>query len=345
MFGSKIINKAKASVKNTVKSVCDVIQNFPSWYKGKILECINYFADIKYKVNNLRETNFNLGLEHIYKNNLNDAILRFKLVDKYFAPGDHRANYWLGWVYFLKNNYEKSLFHLQKSFEADEIRLAEFLRNEKNLSEIPMPIWRQYKNLTAKIYANKFYANNKLYLPYSFASITMNNITDLPDNYRILELGSNTGLVGYEIRKRFPDNFTFIGTENSELMSQFAKAPYVDKNIYDQLLEISIDDFIARQSGSYDVIVSFDSLNFTKNLARYFKAIYAMVGNSGYFSFCLPIDKATHLSLKNKEFVFSTKDIQNSLAETSFTILHTEKLDLDKNGKYYMVVCKKNSLA
>jgi tRNA1(Val) A37 N6-methylase TrmN6 len=342
MFGSKIIYKAFSSIQDTIKSAYDVIRNFPSWYMGKILEFINYFAEVKYKVNNLRETNFNLGIDHIYKNNLNDAILRLKLVDKFFAPSDHQANYWLGWVYFLKNNYEKSLFHLQKSFEADEVKLREFLQNYKNLSEMPMPIWRQYKNLTAKYYANKFRASSKIYLPYSFASITMNKITDLPDNYRILELGSNTGLVGYEVKKRFPDSFTFTATENSELMSKFAELPYVNMNIYDQLLNTSIVDFIAQSSAMYDVIISFDSLAFTKDLAKYFKIIYAMVNNSGYFSFCLPIDQVTHLSLKSKEFIFSIEDIQNSLAETNFTILHMEKLDLEKNGKYYMVVCRKS---
>ncbi|BFD46255.1 MAG: methyltransferase domain-containing protein [Rickettsia endosymbiont of Sergentomyia squamirostris] len=339
MFGSKIIRNSYGSIKDKIKLYYNYSKNFPSWYREKIFTSINYFVDVKYKVTHLKETNFNLGIEHLYKNNLNDAILRLKLVDKILSPNDHQANYWLGWTYFLKNNYEKALYHLQRAFEADQIKLASFLQNYNNLLEIPPQIWHQYKNLTAEYYGNKFRSNNKLYLPYSFVSTAMNNITDLPDNYHILELGSNIGLVGYEVKKRFPNGFTFTGVESSEIMNKLVT---VYGNIYDQLLEISISDFIKHDSNKYDVVLSFNSLAFTKNLLDYFNSIYSIVNVLGYFAFCLPIDNVTNLSLKRKEFIFTIADIKKTLGQTKFTILNSEELALEKNDKYYMVICKKN---
>ncbi len=338
MFGSKIIRNSYGSIKDKIKSCYHSCQNFPSWYMGKIFTFINYFADIKYKVMHLKETNFKLGIEHLYNNNLNDAILRFKLVDTFSSTPDHQVNYWLGWTYFLKNNYEKALYHLQKAFEADQVKLASFLQTYNSLPEIPQQIWHQYRNFAAEYYNNKFCNNNQLYLPHNFVSRIMSNITDLPDNYHILELGSNTGLVGGEIKKRFPDSFTFTGVENSEIMNASA----LHMNIYDHVLEVSIPDFIKQNSNKYDVILSFCTLSFTKNLSDYFNNIYSIVDKLGYFAFCLPINNVTNLSLKRKEFVFAITDIKKALSKTKFTILSSEELVIEKNDKYYMVICKKN---
>ncbi len=342
MFGSKIISGTFSSVKDKIKSYCYFIRHFPSWYKSKIVECVNYVVDVKYKVTHLQETNFKLGIEHLYKNNLNDAILRFKLIDKFFAPNDHQANYWLGWVYFLKSNRKKALYHLQKSFEADQVKLGSFLQNYENSSEIPTAIWHQYKNLIAGYYTNKFHNSNIVHLPYSFVNKVMSEMTNIADNYSILELGSNTGLIGFEVRKRFPDNFTFTGVEDSEMMNKLIKIYYANMKIYDQLLEISISDFIRQNSNKYDVVLSFCALSFTKNLAEYFDAIYSMLNKLGYFAFCLPIDAVTSFSLKRREFIVTIADIKKAVDQTKFIILSTGQLDLEKNGKYYIVVCRKD---
>ncbi|MCC8399582.1 MAG: methyltransferase domain-containing protein [Rickettsia endosymbiont of Platyusa sonomae] len=325
-----------------MKSCYHFCKNFPSWYMEKIFTFINYFTDVKYKVTHLKETNLKLGIEHLYKNNLNDAILRFKLVDKFFSNSDQanscQVNYWLGWTYFLKNNYQKALYHLQKASEFDQVKLGAFLQNYNNLSDISPQIWHQYRNLTAEYYNNKFCSNKQLYLPHNFVSRIMSGITDLPDNYRILELGSNTGLVGAEVKKRFPDSFAFTGVESSEAMNVFA----LNMNIYDNILEVSIPEFIKQHSNKYDVILSFNALSFTKNLSTYFNDIYSIVDKLGYFAFCLPINNVTNLSLKRKEFIFAITDIKEALSQTKFTVLSSEELVIEKNDKYYMVVCKKN---
>ena len=163
----------------------------------------------------------------------------------------------------------------------------------------------------------------------------------LPDHYSILELGSNTGLIGYEVKKRFPDQFTYTGVENSKIMNEVVTSNYSNTTIYDQLLEISIADFMKNNSNNYNIILSFCGLSFTNNLSSYFKSIYSITKNSGYFAFCLPVDQVNTLSLNRKEFIFTVADITHALAKTKFTILSTEELELEKNSKYYMVVCKK----
>lgn len=341
MFILKPVNKVSNAIKCKTKSYYELILKFPTWYKEKILELINYFVETKYKITHLKETNFVLGIDHLYRNNLNDAILRLTMVEKFFAPGDYQANYWLGWTYFLKNNYTKASYHLQRAMQADDTHLGDFLRNYSQLSEIPPKIDCQYRNMIATYYENRFLNNNKLDIPYSFVNSIIKQITDLPDHYNILELGSNVGLVGYEVKKRFPDEFTYTGVENSRIMNEIVISSYSNRPIYDQLLESSIADFMQSNSNKYDIILSFCGLSFTKNLSSYFKSIYSTTEKSGYFAFCLPIDQASILSLKRKEFIFTIADIVNALEQTNFNILSTEILEIEKNSKYYMVVCKK----
>ncbi|MEG8230918.1 tetratricopeptide repeat protein, partial [Candidatus Rickettsia tasmanensis] len=180
----------------------------------------------KYKFSHLAETNYQLGLDHLYRGNLNDALLRFKLVDKFFNPNDSKVYYQLGWVYFLKNNYRQAIEYLEKSNEKYKPIFINFLKNYKDITEIPQEICGKYRDLTAQYYPTIFNNDKNIHLLYRFVNEALKQISDLPDNYSILELGSNIGLVGYEIQKRFPESFTLTGVEVSALMNELQETYY-----------------------------------------------------------------------------------------------------------------------
>jgi len=341
MFGSKMISKLFSSIIYKIKFLYYCIKNLPSLVKLSISEFREYCVNFKYKLSHLKETNFQLGIEHLYKGNLNDAIFRLQLVDKFIAPNHPPANYWLGWAYFLKNNYKKAELHLQKSLEADKVGLQDFLLNYKNYREIPEPIWQLYRDLTANQYSNNLRNENNIHLPYSFIRNVLDKITSLPDSYNILELGSNTALVGYEVQKRFPNGFTFIGIESSIIMNGLVDIYYPSIKIYDQLLTISVKDFIVQNQDKFDVILSLCGLSFTNDLITYFQDIYSKLNDNGYFAFSLPLGDNTELSLKRKEFIFKLEDIVGALKSTNFTVLDFSELELEKDKKYCIVMCKK----
>lgn len=341
MFGSKKITKLFSSIIHTIKFSYYCVTNLPSLLRLSISEFKEYYNDFKYRLGHLKETNFQLGISHLYKGNLNDGIFRLWLIDKFFAKNDPQANYWLGWAYFLKNNYKKAEIHLKKSFEADQTGLQAFLQNYKNYQEIPQPIWQLYRDLTAHLYSNNLRNKNNIHLPYSFVVNILNKITSLPDIYNIVELGSNTALVGYEVQKRFPDGFTFIGTESSSIMNKLVKIYYPNLKIYDQLLTISVKDFIIQNQDKFDVVLSLCGLSFTKDLTTYFQDIYSKLNNDGYFAFSLALSANTELSLKRKEFVFKLQDIVSALKSANFIALDFRELELEKDNKYCIVVCKK----
>ncbi|WP_395476812.1 methyltransferase domain-containing protein [Rickettsia endosymbiont of Pantilius tunicatus] len=333
-----------SKIKDKIKHFCLTIINIPNFIKNKILEFKKYLNDCKYKMNHLSETNYELGLEHLYRGNLNDALLRFKLVDNFFSPNDSRVYYQLGWTYFLKNDYPKAIKYLEKSNEKYKTIFINFLKNYKNATEIPVEIWVKYRDLTAKNYPSIFNNDKNIHLPYRFINESLKQITDLPDDYSILELGSNIGLVGYELEKRFPESFTLTAVEISNLMNDIQEEYYANLKIYDQIYNVSISEFLKQNSNKFDIILSFCGLTFTKDLSAYFNVIYSSLNKDGYFSLCLPTNPNTHFSVKRKEFIFNLNEINNFLQKNNFVILTSEEIILAENNKYGIIVCKKLSV-
>ncbi|AFB28441.1 methyltransferase domain-containing protein [Rickettsia rickettsii] len=330
-------------IKDKIKHYCLTIINVPNFIKNKILEFKNYISDCKYKLSHLTETNYQLGLDHLYRGNLNDALLRFKLVDKFFNPNDSKVYSQLGWVYFLKNNYRQAIEYLEKSNEKYKPIFINFLKNYKDITEIPQEICGKYRDLTAQYYPTIFNNDKNIHLPYRFVNEALKQISDLPDNYSILELGSNIGLVGYEIQKRFPERFTLTGVEVSALMNKLQETYYPNTKIYDQIYNIAIDEFLKQNSNKFDIIFSFCGLSFTNNLIEYFNLIYSSLNTQGYFALCLPNATKTQFSVKRKEFIFNLNEINNFLQKNNFTILTSEEIILAENNKYSIIVCKKTA--
>ncbi|WPX96550.1 Putative tetratricopeptide repeat-containing protein [Candidatus Bandiella woodruffii] len=69
----------------------------------------NFIHETKKKLDNLSKTNFDLGLYHFNKGNINDAIFRFKIL-KRFDDKYEDLDYLLGRCYFEKSKYDKAKF-------------------------------------------------------------------------------------------------------------------------------------------------------------------------------------------------------------------------------------------
>lgn len=343
MLGSNIIYDIYISCKKGIMSVYNFVKDLPNWYRNKIIEFKDYLIDLKYKLNNLASINIELGIYHLCKNHLNDAIIRFKLVDRFFRPGDTVANYWLGWCYFLKNNYESSIKHLEKAKEQDQVELQRFLKNHLEYSknspnEIPAEIWSLYRDLTAENYIDK-YNHKTINLPYNLVQAALSTITDLPDNYTVLELGSNVGIVGYEIRKRFPDGLSLTGFESSAKMIELTQ--FIFPDVYDHLAIVATNNLHKQTTNKFDIILSFNGFSFTNNLGTLFDSAYLLLHQKGYLAFCLPVSDDTILSLKHKHFSYKPDDIKKYLTKSGFSEINYSEFTLGINNKYSIVACKK----
>lgn len=99
----------------------------------KIDAAQNEFFSIKDKCGNLKETNYKLGLKHLEKGNLSEAIFRFRITKK-FWPQCFDAYYQLAYSLTLKKKYReanevlKELLLKDSSYNAKAQELLEHLK-------------------------------------------------------------------------------------------------------------------------------------------------------------------------------------------------------------------------
>jgi tetratricopeptide (TPR) repeat protein len=124
MFGrifKKLIGKSEKKETGGEKLAVTLRQKsgkFSDFLGEKFQAIQNEFYTIRAKCENLRETNYNLGLKHLEKGNLSDAIFRFRFIKK-FWPDLLDARYQLAYCLVLK----------KKPFEAKKILEELFAQN------------------------------------------------------------------------------------------------------------------------------------------------------------------------------------------------------------------------
>lgn len=82
------------------ESLMEKSQELYEGFFKKAEEVKEELISMKYKYDNLLETNYNLGLTHIENGNISDAIFRFRFIRK-FWPNFHEALYQLAYCLIL----------------------------------------------------------------------------------------------------------------------------------------------------------------------------------------------------------------------------------------------------
>lgn len=341
MLGSKTMGAAYSKTKSSVRAFAAFIINLPRWTCTKIQEAGDYLALVKSKMKNFYKTNLDLGLYHLRLGNLNDAIMRLKIVDKFIAPHDSEANYWLGWAYFLKNNHSKALYHLQISHEKDADILKNFIKNYNSAIEIPRKIWKDYKDLTTHIEmqkAGEYVAN----LPQEFVQNLFETMQELPKECSMLDLGCSSGFIGAIIDRKLQKNYHLTGVDDREEMLENARRLREDKRcVYDELKCSSIEEFLQANGIKFDIVISFNTLNFSRNLEHYFKQIYGAIKAKGYFALMLLAGDETGWHPLKSEFIYSETDIAKQLKLAEFDLIGIKEWKLKGITRYITFICKK----
>jgi predicted TPR repeat methyltransferase len=252
------------------------------------------------------------------------------------------SNYWMGWTYFLKNNIAKSLEYLEKSDNIDAINLKQFLYKYNEYTLIPNNIWSIYRDIISPKYNSKF-LDKSINLPNQFVKLISKNIINLPKHYKILEIGSNIGMIGEYLPKYFLDSYDVEAIESSKIMCESLTLDSSLNVIYNKLSNIDLNNFLNSNKNKYDVIISFSSLCFTSNIETYICEIYKIINDNQYFAICLPIhdDDSVNINISTNEFNFNEGYLLDILTTNYFNIIISKKITLENNQKYCMIIARK----
>lgn len=333
-------NNIFSAIKNTTKSFVSVICGLPTFIKNQIQRLKNEFVSLREKLKNVADSNMKLGIYHLRSGNYRDAIFRFKLVEKYLDPNNKLACYWLGWVYFLKQDYKNSIIHLIKAGSEDDINLLQFVKSIDNVQYVPAQIHALYRDIRASNFIDKI-RSDTYDIPKMLVLELNEVITSLPEEYNILELGSNVGLLGYEISKRMQESFYLTATEVSAEMIDLQTASYPDQEIYDKVLQMPVDEYLLKTKQKYDVICSLDGFAFTLDVKTIFQNVFSLLNDGGYFAFAVRNSKNNNFSNKLLEFSYNNTQLFNSLRATGFEVLSSKEFNLEIKNNYSIFVCKK----
>jgi len=116
--GSPQEKKIEEDKPSLVEKIHQKVEGIIGFINLKTKETIDEFGDVKAKVSNLLETNYNLGLKHLDKGNISDAVFRFRFVKKF-------------WPEYLDAHYQLaySLALNKKPYEAKKILTELLLKN------------------------------------------------------------------------------------------------------------------------------------------------------------------------------------------------------------------------
>lgn len=112
----KLLGKSdkKETVSDSIaKGIQEKSAKFAGFMERKFQQVYEEFFTIKNRLQNLRETNYKLGLKHLENGNLKDAIFRFRFINK-FWPDLLDAYYQLAYCLVLDNKPVEAKSVLQK---------------------------------------------------------------------------------------------------------------------------------------------------------------------------------------------------------------------------------------
>ena len=104
LFG---ISKKDVDLEKTRTAFHEKSKAFFAFLENGFGAFLKEITDVREKTKNLRETNYKIGLVHLEKGNLTDAIFRFRFIKK-FWPDLFDAYYQLAYCLVLDKKYSKA---------------------------------------------------------------------------------------------------------------------------------------------------------------------------------------------------------------------------------------------
>lgn len=218
------------------------------------------------KSRDLAKTNFELGKFHFYKHNLNDAIMRFKIV-KMLNPKICDLNYFLARCYEVKRDKDHALDLYVQILQSEPKNTRANFRysylSGKKIDFIPLEIMEENADYAAHNY-NVDHKEESAALKELINELVSYCHTDGEQKVffeKILDLGCNTGICGELLTGRFHyKEMALISI--SERMLDIASALAQDNTgIYTSLVRGDLNKFLNDDQNKYGLIIASNALS------------------------------------------------------------------------------------
>ena len=305
-------------------------------------------GSIIHRMKNLKQSNMELVFYHFRNGNINDAILRLKLL-MFFDRDNSFLNYHLGKCYFEKLSFKKAEENFQKylasdkpEFSAETEYYMKIINNRaEEINEIPIKVVEENFNRAAKDY-NRIFNFKRSDIPQRYLYNVVNsyiNEKEKLSNQKALDLGCGTGVIGHLLfGSKTASSIT--GVDVSSEMLKYAEQLDVEEiRSYSNLEHSNLKDFFEKvkkdkKHQKYDIIIASNLITYFADLNYLFDNIFRVMNDTGIAVFSFRNLKSSEE--KKKEYIkFSVQNEQFYYApEYVMKVAKKHKLSVSKEENF-----------
>ncbi|MFA6038368.1 MAG: tetratricopeptide repeat protein [Legionellales bacterium] len=266
----------------------------------------------------LVEAHYHRGVIAMQQGNIERAILEMQ--ETLDRQTDHfAANYNLAILYKMQHHYKLAVFYLKKAQALEPANESiRFLLAAFEQQKTPLIAPKTFVQELFNHYADTYDQHMEQVLHYKTPAQLHELLNPyrhlLPQNPKILDLGCGTGLVG----QYFQDlNAAFIGVDLADEMLTQAK----QKNIYQELMNADILEYLKTTQEKFDLIIASDVLNYFGDLNPIFTACKRVLNPKGLLLFSIELTDQQDYFLHAHARFSHQSDYIKTIMQESFELL------------------------
>ena len=303
------------------------------------------------KARDLVQNNYDLGIQHLNRGNLNDAVMRFKLV-VWLDPSHAGAWYNLGRAYLGEDKRSLAVPALKKAQklkpgdEETAYMLAIAMDDTAQAADLPKRIppamalsyfESQAQDYSAEQLARQYQGHTLL-----VAAVRARLVEGRVD-HNVLDLGVGTGLLGPGLRD-ISASITGVDFSQKMLDQAMQVKDAQGKKTYDALIRRDAHEFLAEASGdAYDVVVAATVFSYLGDLRDIFQHIARVLKKGGTFAFTADMMDGPEFRFDTREgrFHYSKGYLQSLAAANGLKEVSIEPAEVYPDQKMWLCVFTK----
>lgn len=263
---------------------------------------------------------FNLGVIYTQQGLMDSAIQYYQRAIQ-ADPDFFDAHNNLGVAFLAKQHVGFALNHFKealrlKPYDAAIQYSVQMLSKDQRLLAAPIDYIKNLFNFYANHYEPHLLKSLDYQVPtFLFRAVSDSKKLPLAPTWDILDLGCGTGLCAPAWK---PFAKTLVGVDLSERMLEIAR----QKNLYDTLVENTIDTFLSTQQATFDVILAGDVLVYMGDLEKLFVLVQQALKPHGLFVFNTEISEHEPFMMNQSGRFSHQKSYLDQLTEQNhFTLI------------------------
>ncbi|SRR5579883_44204 len=288
--------------------------------KGNLNDAkLHYFKALELKPDDIQVL-FNLGVINMQQGYVDAAIQYYQRAVQQ-NPNDFALQNNLAVAFLVRRHINFATHHFQEALRIQPgntsiQHILDLLAKDQHLLTSPP----EYIRSLFDAYADHYEPHLLKALEYKVPELLRDAVFSVrkpqAHQWNILDLGCGTGLCGAILK---PYAKKLDGVDLSPKMLEVAR----EKNIYDNLVDEDLSQFLSKKNSDYDLIVAGDVLVYTGDLSTIFQNAYQALVPSGLFAFNTEISEDDDFKMNQSgRFCHHKNYIEKLAKQFQFNIVH-----------------------